>query len=159
MLTEPRYTGWLPADVGLRDIDRGERVMLQQLGITAFTMREIDKHGIAKVMELSLAQLVNSSDSSLHVSFDIDALCPTWSGLTSQTLVFSLIQKRNVLSRPSPDSRQKGKGNLLVVARSILNRQGAEHRHDCLRRPDDARGQLYHRIGAHSVLHYYIAMQ
>jgi arginase family enzyme len=103
VLTEPRYTGWLPADVGLRDIDRGERVMLQQLGITAFTMREIDKHGIAKVMELSLAQLVNSSDSSLHVSFDIDALCPTWSGLTSQALlrVFTVSETKRFIKTVS----------------------------------------------------------
>jgi len=79
--------------VGLRDIDRGERVMLQQLGITAFTMREIDKHGIAKVMELSLAQLVNSSDSSLHVSFDIDALCPTWAPSTGTTVFGGLTMR------------------------------------------------------------------
>lgn len=79
--------------VGLRDIDRGERVMLKQLGITAFTMREIDRFGIAKVMDLAMAQLVNSSDSSLHVSFDIDSLCPTWAPSTG-TKVFGGLTMR-----------------------------------------------------------------
>lgn len=71
-------------DIGLRDIDLAERVMLRQLGITAFTMREVDKFGIAKVMELALAQLVNSFDAALHISFDIDALCPTWAPSTGR---------------------------------------------------------------------------
>jgi len=79
--------------IGLRDIDLAERVMLRQLGITAFTMREVDKFGIAKVMELALAQLVNSFDAALHISFDIDALCPTWAPSTG-TSVFGGLTMR-----------------------------------------------------------------
>eukprot|EP01044_Picomonas_judraskeda_P024045 COSAG03_NODE_6498_length_1051_cov_1.561975_1_plen_200_part_00 len=79
--------------VGLRDVDAAERVMLHELGITAFTMREVDKYGIAKVMELAMAQLVNSAEAALHVSFDIDALCPTWAPSTG-TSVFGGLTMR-----------------------------------------------------------------
>ena len=63
--------------IGLRDVDKEERVILKNMGITAFTMHEIDKFGIAKVMELALSQLCHSPNINLHVSFDIDAVCPT----------------------------------------------------------------------------------
>jgi arginase family enzyme len=37
------------AYVGLRDLDPGEKNFIRSLGIKAFTMHEVDKHGIGKV--------------------------------------------------------------------------------------------------------------
>ena len=54
-------------------------------------------------VESYVQSLVNSSDSSLHVSFDIDALCPTWSGLTSQALlrVFTVSETKRFIKTVS----------------------------------------------------------
>ena len=76
--------------VGLRDVDHAEKVMLKQLGITAFTMRDVDKYGIAHVMDLAMAQLAPSAEAPLHVSFDIDAVCPTWAPATGTTVAGGL---------------------------------------------------------------------
>lgn len=59
--------------VGIRSVDPGERRMLQDMGITVYTMHEIDRFGMAKVMEQALARV----GKDVHVSFDLDSLDPT----------------------------------------------------------------------------------
>ena len=55
--------------VGLRDIDEGEKKLLRELGITAYTMQHIDKFGIGKVMEMTLDQLCHDvSDSTIRMN-------------------------------------------------------------------------------------------
>ena len=44
--------------IGIRDIDAGERKIIRDAGIHAFTMREIDEHGMAAVARRAL-QIVN----------------------------------------------------------------------------------------------------
>ena len=63
--------------IGLRDVDRAEKLILRQHGIRAFSMHDIDAHGIGRVMELALAHI--GSDTPIHLSFDVDAW--THSGL------------------------------------------------------------------------------
>lgn len=66
-----------PADVvyiGLRSLDPPEREAIRALGITAFSMKEIDQRGIAYVASATLAHLAGAPN--LHVSFDADALDP-----------------------------------------------------------------------------------
>ncbi|XP_037072894.1 arginase-1-like isoform X2 [Pollicipes pollicipes] len=65
--------------IGLRDVDPMERVAIQELGVRAYAMRELDRLGVDKVVEMALDQLGVGvgADSSLHVSFDIDALDPS----------------------------------------------------------------------------------
>jgi arginase len=62
--------------VGVRDIDRLERDTLRQSGVHIFTMHDIDRRGMAAVMDEALAR-VNASTAGFHVSFDLDALDPT----------------------------------------------------------------------------------
>jgi arginase len=38
--------------IGLRDIDMGERKILKEHNIRCFTMHDVDKHGIGKVVEM-----------------------------------------------------------------------------------------------------------
>lgn len=59
--------------IGLRDLDQGEKKFIKELGIKAFTMYDIDRLGIGKVMEESLAHL---GEKPIHLSFDIDAIDP-----------------------------------------------------------------------------------
>lgn len=55
------FNKWLPSKpalrkeslvyIGLRDIDSGERKILKEHGIKAFSMHEVDKYGIGKVRD------------------------------------------------------------------------------------------------------------
>ncbi|KAL1987895.1 hypothetical protein VTN96DRAFT_1879 [Rasamsonia emersonii] len=66
--------------IGLRDVDRGEKKILRENGIKAFSMHDIDKHGIGRVVEMALAHIGN--DTPIHLSFDVDALDPMWAPST-----------------------------------------------------------------------------
>lgn len=60
--------------IGARDLDGGEKQFLHDLGVTAFTMRDIDEQGMAGVMTMALHQLRHFQ--RLHVSLDMDGLDP-----------------------------------------------------------------------------------
>ncbi|KAK5057683.1 A-agglutinin attachment subunit precursor [Exophiala bonariae] len=82
--------GWLADDqristrklvyIGLRDVDRGEKKILRDNGIKAFSMHDIDRHGIGRVVEMALAHI--GTDIPIHLSFDVDALDPMWAPST-----------------------------------------------------------------------------
>jgi len=61
--------------IAIRDLDDGERDNIRKLGVNIFTMEEIDKYGMAVVMEKALRKL--SKVDFLHVSFDLDAVDPS----------------------------------------------------------------------------------
>jgi arginase len=61
--------------IGLRDIDRKEKELLRESGIHTFTMADIDRRGIASVIEEALRLATDSTDR-LHCSFDIDSVDP-----------------------------------------------------------------------------------
>lgn len=63
--------------VGLRDIDAPERKILREQGIKCFSMHEVDKYGIGKVMEMALDHVNPTRDRPTHLSFDVDALDPS----------------------------------------------------------------------------------
>jgi arginase len=62
--------------IGLRDVDAGERRVIRERGVRAFTMSDIDQLGIACVIEESLAIAGSGGVRSLHVSFDMDGIDP-----------------------------------------------------------------------------------
>ncbi|KAJ5390593.1 Arginase [Penicillium cataractarum] len=86
----PDIFGWLKDEhiistrklvyIGLRDVDRGEKKLLREHGIKAFSMHDIDRHGIGRVVEMALAHIGN--DTPIHLSFDVDALDPQWAPST-----------------------------------------------------------------------------
>ena len=61
--------------IGLRDVDSGERTRIRELGVRAFSMSDVDRIGMERVMEEALA--IAGADGSLHVSFDMDGIDPT----------------------------------------------------------------------------------
>lgn len=61
--------------IGCRDLDAGERRVMKELGITVFTMHEIDKYGIIEVVERAIKVAGDNTDG-IHVSFDVDSLDP-----------------------------------------------------------------------------------
>jgi arginase len=62
--------------IGIRDIDAGERRIIRESGIHAFTMRDIDEQGMAAVSRRAL-EIVNDGTAGFHLSFDVDGCDPT----------------------------------------------------------------------------------
>ncbi|KAL7876870.1 hypothetical protein SRHO_G00035130 [Serrasalmus rhombeus] len=62
--------------IGLRDVDPGEHIIMKNLGIQYFSMRDIDRLGIQRVMEVTLDHLLARKQRPIHLSFDIDAFDP-----------------------------------------------------------------------------------
>ena len=60
--------------IGLRSVDKGERQFIHDHGISAYTMADIDQHGIARVAAETLEQLEHLD--YIHLSFDADSLDP-----------------------------------------------------------------------------------
>uniref|UniRef100_A0A8C7G5C9 Arginase n=2 Tax=Oncorhynchus TaxID=8016 RepID=A0A8C7G5C9_ONCKI len=63
--------------IGLRDVDPGEYDILKDLGVQYFTMRDIDRLGIQRVMEVTFDHLLSRKQRPIHLSFDIDAMDPS----------------------------------------------------------------------------------
>ncbi len=63
------------AIIGVRQIDAKERRTIRNLGISVFTMTDIDRQGIGNVLEKALFPIVRRV-GHLHVSFDLDAVDP-----------------------------------------------------------------------------------
>jgi arginase len=62
--------------VGVRNIDPIEREIVRASGVHVFTIKDIDRLGIAAVTERALA-LANDGTAGVHVSFDLDVCDPT----------------------------------------------------------------------------------
>lgn len=62
--------------IGVRQLDEGEKAYIREAGITCFTMHQIDRLGMNRVMEEALA-IVSKGTDGVHLSFDIDSVDPT----------------------------------------------------------------------------------
>jgi hypothetical protein len=62
--------------VGIRNLDDREKDQIRDSGVHVFTMKDIDREGIARVAEEALA-LASAGTGGLHVSFDMDVCDPT----------------------------------------------------------------------------------
>ena len=63
--------------VGIRNLDEDEKEQIRSAGVHVFTMKDIDREGIASVAERALA-LASSGTGGIHVSFDLDVCDPTF---------------------------------------------------------------------------------
>jgi arginase len=61
--------------VGIRSLDPGERELVGQLDVKVFTMSDLDKLGVERVMGEALTFL--SGSRFVHVSLDLDAVDPS----------------------------------------------------------------------------------
>ncbi|MFK7954523.1 MAG: arginase [Lysobacterales bacterium] len=62
--------------VGIRDIDDDERRIIRESGIHAYTMRDIDEKGMARVAK-EIIDVVAGDTDGFHVSFDVDGCDPS----------------------------------------------------------------------------------
>jgi arginase len=65
------------AYIGLRDVDQGEKAILREHNIAAFSMHEVDRYGIGRVVEMALDRINPDRSKPIHLSFDVDALDPS----------------------------------------------------------------------------------
>lgn len=61
--------------IGARALDDGEKVLIRENGIKVYTMHEVDRLGMTKVMEETIDYLKDKTDG-VHLSFDLDGLDP-----------------------------------------------------------------------------------
>jgi arginase len=68
----------LPANtvlVGIRNLDEREKVAVRNSGVHVFTMKDIDRQGIASIVEQAV-NLAGNGTAGVHVSFDMDVCDP-----------------------------------------------------------------------------------
>ncbi|PKR82707.1 arginase [Heyndrickxia camelliae] len=61
--------------IGARDLDEGERELIKDRGIKVYTMHEIDRLGMTRVMEETIEFFKDRTDG-VHLSLDLDGLDP-----------------------------------------------------------------------------------
>ena len=61
--------------LGIRNLDEQEKAQIRAAGVHVFTMKDIDRDGIATIAERALA-LAGNGTGGLHVSFDMDVCDP-----------------------------------------------------------------------------------
>lgn len=62
--------------IGIRSLDPGEKELIRKKNIKVYTMHEIDRLGMPRVMEESIDYLKNRTDG-VHLSFDLDGVDPS----------------------------------------------------------------------------------
>ena len=72
----PKIAAAQTALIGIRNLDPREKDEIRDAGIRVFTMKDIDRNGIAAVMEQAIA-IAGSGTAGIHVSFDLDVCDPT----------------------------------------------------------------------------------
>ena len=68
----PRHT----ALVGVRNLDEREKELVRNSGVHVFTMKDIDRLGVAAVAEQALA-VISAGTAGIHVSLDLDVCDPS----------------------------------------------------------------------------------
>lgn len=62
--------------IGIRNLDEHEKQIVRDSGIHAYTMRDIDEHGMAAITHEAIGHLTKGT-IGFHVSFDVDGLDPS----------------------------------------------------------------------------------
>ncbi|MFC4620493.1 arginase [Camelliibacillus cellulosilyticus] len=62
--------------IGARSLDEGERALIKEKNIRVYTMHEIDKLGMTRVMNEAIDYLKSRTDG-VHLSLDLDGLDPS----------------------------------------------------------------------------------
>jgi arginase len=63
--------------MGIRNLDEQEKEQIRASGVHVFTMKDIDRDGIAKVAERALALALDGT-GGVHISFDMDVCDPSF---------------------------------------------------------------------------------
>jgi arginase len=61
--------------VGVRNLDEDEKNQIRASGVHVFTMKDIDRQGIATIAEQAI-EIASAGTGGIHVSFDLDVCDP-----------------------------------------------------------------------------------
>jgi arginase len=61
--------------IGVRNLDEREKTLVRDSGVHVFTMKDIDRQGIATVVEQAIGY-ASAGTAGIHVSFDLDVCDP-----------------------------------------------------------------------------------
>ena len=64
--------------IGIRALDPGEKQVIKEKGIKVYTMHDIDRLGMARIMDETIAYFRKMKVDGVHLSFDLDALDPIY---------------------------------------------------------------------------------
>ena len=64
--------------IGARSVDPGERELIREKGIKVYTMHEIDRLGMTRIIEETIAYLKLRKVDGVHLSLDLDGLDPLY---------------------------------------------------------------------------------
>jgi arginase len=73
---QPKIEAARCALVGIRNLDEREKENIARAGVKVFTMKDIDRRGLAVVVEEAI-QVASQGSDGVHVSFDMDVVDPT----------------------------------------------------------------------------------
>jgi len=73
--TSPKVQAAHTVLIGIRNLDDLEKQRIREAKVTVFTMKDIDRHGIAVVMKRALA-IATKGTAGIHLSFDVDVCDP-----------------------------------------------------------------------------------
>jgi len=72
----PKVTADKTVLIGIRNLDDREKELMRESAVTVFTMKDIDRSGIATIVEHALG-IAGAGTAGIHVSFDLDVCDPT----------------------------------------------------------------------------------
>jgi len=61
--------------IGVRQLDGEEKRLVSESGVVVFTMKDIDRHGISRVIDRAI-EIALRGTAGFHVSFDVDSVDP-----------------------------------------------------------------------------------
>lgn len=112
------------AVIGLRNLDEREKDLVRKSGVHAYTMKDIDRHGMAFVMEEAL-KVICADDAALHLSLDMDAVDPAVSpGVGTPVRGGLSYREAHLLMEMVADSRQLAALDVVEV-NPILDHQNS----------------------------------
>ncbi|HYT69224.1 MAG TPA: arginase [Vicinamibacterales bacterium] len=71
----PKVTPDRTVLIGIRNLDEREKERIRESGVRVFTMKDIDRNGIAQTVEQAIA-IASAGTAGIHVSFDLDVCDP-----------------------------------------------------------------------------------
>ena len=105
--------------VGIRDLDKGEKVLMKEAGVTVFTMSDIDCIGFAGLVRQVLAFFKKLD--IIHVSFDMDVLDPMFAPGTGIPLPGGLTNREALLLMEEIATTGKVRSAEIVEVNPILD--------------------------------------
>lgn len=123
--------GWAPkidkdriVIVGARDLDPGEQRLLRSEHIHVFTMSDIDRYGIAYVIQQAI-MVAGAGDAPIHLSLDMDSLDPREAPGVGTPVRGGLSYREAHLAMEMVSESQKMISMDVVEVNSILDRENA----------------------------------